>query len=103
MRIDTSVPMHVARAYGLKLMRPPVEAKAPAGVEGAAPATPVAKVEAAPKVSQLVAGQVAGPVDFNAAPKPVGAAEVLQLYTRSADRVEAAVAVQIGRQIDLKA
>jgi hypothetical protein len=56
---------------------------------------------------KLVAGTVTQPVDFvphvPAAPSPASAPAVLQMYTRAADKVEVAVAVALGRTIDLKA
>jgi len=50
---------------------------------------------------------VSKPVDFDGVPAPRRAAtaaptNVLQLYTRAADRVEAAVAIQLGRSIDVQ-
>ena len=78
-------PMHIARAYGVQ------------------PTAPLAQTQAA---RQLVAGNVSQAVSFDAAqavrsagsPSPA----VFQMYTRAADRVEAAVGVQIGRSIDVK-
>lgn len=81
MRIDSALPMHIARAYALK------------------PAAPAQPVQAATK---LVAGRVDKPVDFNAATPAQGPSNVFQLYNRAADKVEAAVAVQVGRQLDVK-
>ena len=50
---------------------------------------------------KLVAGSVAQPVNFDAAAQ-AGVARGLQMYTRAADRVEAAVRIELGRAIDLK-
>lgn len=83
MRIDSALPMHIARAYSLK----------PAAAPVVKPQTPT---------TQLVAGRVDKPVDFSASPPTRGAMEAFQLYNRAADRVEAAVGIQVGRQLDVK-
>ena len=75
--------MHIARAYTAAGQPPPA----------AAPATPAAK-------SPLVSGTVARAVEFDSTTGPT-AAGAIGLYTRAADRVEAAVAVQVGRTIDV--
>lgn len=124
MRIDSSFPTHVARAYGLKLVRPAESAAKPSPAQptkptapmmptkSASPVTSTMSIGPAPatkpaqpmeKVSQLLAGKVAGPVDFSAGPRAASGSDAMQLYTRSADRIEAATAVQIGRQLDVKA
>ena len=87
MLINGSIPIHVARAYGVKPPAAPI------------PAVPAAAARPAEGVSSLVAGRVARPVDFAAEPAPPGHA--YQLYTRAADKIEAAVAVTIGRAIDV--
>jgi hypothetical protein len=84
MRIDSALPMHIARAYAIK---------------PSAPAAAAAKPQA---VNDLVAGRVAKGVDFNAPAAPMAGGNVLQLYNRAADRVEAAVSIQIGKQLDVK-
>ena len=78
MRIDSALPMHITRAYGV------------------GPTAPAAK----PRASSLVAARVDKPVDFKAAPVQ-SPSNVLQLYNRAADRVEAAVAIQVGRELDV--
>lgn len=83
MRIDPALPMHIARAYSLK----------PA-------AAPVVKPQV--PTMQLVAGRVDKPVDFIASPPTRGATDAFQLYNRAADRVEAAVGIQVGKQLDVK-
>ena len=99
MRITGAIPINIARAYGV----------APA--KRAAPANPVAQVRPEPKVDarepsanvqQLVAARVDQPVDFAPVRPPASASGAYQLYNRVADKIEAAVAVQIGRAIDVK-
>lgn len=104
MRIDGSLPMHIARAYGAApkpIAEKPVSAAPSSQVIGKIAPKPSAHVSNA---SKLVAAHVNQPIDFDRtamplAPNPAGA---LQLYTRAADRIEAAVAVEIGRQIDVR-
>jgi hypothetical protein len=60
-----------------------------------------------PKVAEkLIAGRVPGGVEFNtprtAGPTSLVPATVLPLYTRAADRVEAAIGVHVGRTIDVR-
>ncbi len=68
---------------------------------GPPPATP-ARAACPSDAATLVAGQ-AGPVDFADPGAMPAAAGTLPLYTRAADLMEAAVAVQLGRTIDLTA
>ena len=84
MRIDSAIPFHVAKAYGVK------------------PLAPVAAVKNAPVASSLVGGRVDKPVDFTGSSPASTTPGVLQLYNRAADKVEAAIAVQIGRQLDVR-
>jgi hypothetical protein len=88
--------MHAARAYGFK---PP--ASAVDALKFAEPGAP------SQTVGRLIAGQVVHPVQFDGArtAATVGAtspAHVLQMYNRAADRVEAAVRVELGRTIDVR-
>lgn len=77
--------MHIARAYGTP---PPIRVTA----------MPVK----APPASGLVAARVPGGVAFNSQPAPVATSGgALSLYTRAADRVEAAVGVELGRTLDV--
>ncbi len=100
MRIEGSLPMHIARAYGVPAKsrpQPPVST----GVIGTIAPKPAAHVS---KASQLVAAKVNQPIDFErtalpSTPNPAGA---YQLYTRAADRIEAAVGIETGRQIDVR-
>jgi hypothetical protein len=112
MQINGSLPMHVARAYGVSVTRPVATAQvstaaaAPQPVERAAPTEPLARIErtAVPgKVNQLIAGAVPGAVTFDGSFTPIpGEAPTLKLYTRAADTIEAATGIQLGRAIDLK-
>jgi hypothetical protein len=87
------LPFNIASAYGLKK---------PAAASGAA--NPAGAQIASPARNDLVAGRVRGGVDFetrssaNASVPP----QVLSIYRRAADKVEAAVAVEVGRIIDLR-
>ena len=56
----------------------------------------------ASSIDQLIAGKVTQAVDFNTStlPRP-STSEPFQLYTRAADKIEAAVAVQVGRALDV--
>ena len=103
--INGSFPIHAYKAYG-------VTPGTPATSQPAAPTAPITNsqrpdaYEPTSAVSQLVAGRVSQPINFdsnlNSAPQ-AGPAQVLQLYTRAADKVEAAVSVQIGKSIDVHA
>jgi hypothetical protein len=85
-------PMHIARAYGVS------HAARPSFSSAAAPSSQSAQ--------GLVAGNVTEPVNFDATPAARSSSAlspgVFQMYTRAADRIEAAVAIQIGRTIDVK-
>ncbi|MHC5115359.1 MAG: hypothetical protein ACYTGP_13130 [Planctomycetota bacterium] len=96
MRIDGSIPLHVARAYGL--------GPAPRAPRPAPAATPALQVGAPrpPALDRLVAARTTAPIEFDAASTPASSADSLPLYDRAADRVEAAVAVQVGRTIDVR-
>ncbi len=82
----SSIPLHVARAYGLEVAQRAAAVKA---------------VRTADHES-LVAGRVPGQVSFLPdAASTDRSAGPYSLYNRAADKVEVAVAVQIGRTIDL--
>lgn len=116
MRIDGAIPPHVARAYGISPTRSAVPAPAPA-----APATPARLVDARvtnERIQMLVAGRVPGGVHFDGAADqtaasgaaaqartagvPTSAPGAMALYTRAADRVEAALGVALGRTVDIR-
>ena len=106
MKIESSIPFQVARAYGLG---------------SAAPKPSLARIgEAASRISvgvgsdravsrpmsdaaqPLVAGQVKGDLNLDRPSMPVSTG-VFSMYTRAADRVEAATAIAAGRMVDVKA
>jgi len=105
MQIGGSFPIHIARAYGAK----PTHASAPE--------TPI-KASALPSrldqasndstqpvrlIDKLIAGQVNQSVDFAIASTPANpAGNALQLYTRAADKIEAATGVLLGRSLDIR-
>jgi hypothetical protein len=98
-RIDPGLPFHIATAYGLRPAgRAPSlrVADSAQAVQGSAPAA---------RIDQLIAGRTRQPVDFSAVPaaRSTSGGAPLQLYTRAADRVEAAVGVHLGRGIDVRA
>lgn len=106
MRIDGTLPPHIAQAYGIRPMKPamPVQAAgamAPTQQVGGVSAT--GNVKAAGVIGKLVAAVVPQSIAFDGAsatmPRPAG---TLQLYTRAADKVEVSVAVQLGRSLDVK-
>ena len=105
MRIDSSLPMHIARAYGVTPNRPAAGPKAADPTQLVQPVRPADAYEPANRISpidQIVAGKVSQAVDFDTStlPRP-SANEPFQLYTRAADKIEAAVAVQVGRALDV--
>lgn len=88
-----------AAAYGIKAKPiappPPVDAPRP-------------RADARSGADRLVAARVDAPIDGRGgfdAPKPSRTAHSgnLQMYTRAADRMEVATAVQVGRVLDTKA
>jgi hypothetical protein len=98
------MPLQAAKAYGLQPPRP--TSTEVAGM--IRPTTRRDAVNLSPGVQNLVAGAVSQSASFDApavttTPRVAVPGHVLQMYTRAADRVEAAVAVQHGRTIDLKA
>jgi len=102
MRISSSIPIHVARAYGVTPTR---QAALPAKTNAIEPVRQndgVQTHQPGENIRQLLAGNVSGPVDFASASTPTSPAGPYQLYTRAADKIEAAVAVRIGRAIDVK-
>jgi len=78
------------------------------GAPASAPARRSDVVQLSPNVQNLVAATVAKQIDFDApavqrASNPARAANVLRMYARSADAMEAAVAIERGRNIDVRA
>ena len=104
MRIGGTLPPHIAQAYGIRSSAPAARARS-----GEA-ASPVARIEprdtyepsATSGAHRLVAGKVDRPLEFDGANvAPVRSADVLPLYTRAADKIEAAVGVHLGRSLDV--
>ncbi len=103
MRVDGSIPFHVAQAYGMKAASPASKPVPARPAEALMPTMPSRTPEQVQRTGELVAGTVPGKIAFTpAAGPPTGGGEVLPMYTRAADRVEAAVGIQLGKQIDLK-
>jgi hypothetical protein len=106
MQINGSFPINVARAYGVTPVRTPAPAL-PA--QGAAHAEPTMDVAAPrpidPNLQRLVGGRVDGSVELTSGPDPAHRADearragVYPLYTRAADRIEAAVGVELGTKL----
>tara|TARA_B100001971_G_C18010784_1_gene442275 strand:- start:93 stop:344 length:252 start_codon:yes stop_codon:yes gene_type:complete len=83
MNIEGPIPFPIAQAYSLQR------------------ATQVAKAAVAAPVQQLVAAQVPGKVTFDGI--DVSNVQPLQLYTRSADQIEAATRIATGQHLDIQA
>ena len=97
MTIPSSLPMNIARAYGL-VPTQPISRPTPVGPRPLAPSVVPPRQRA--DVASITAGAVAGPVDFSPSASPAGPG--FQLYTRAADKVEAAVAVHVGSTLDVR-
>ena len=83
MEISGPIPFAAAQAHGIK------------------PTTPTVPVAEASSVEHLVAAQVPGKVTFDGI--AVSDMQPLQLYARTADRIEAATRLAIGRNLDIQA
>ena len=97
-------PAHAAKAYGVAA---PIAAPTHRGtaIDVLTQTKSADATNATTAVQRLVAGKVSQPVSFDPPgspmPRPAQANGNFQLYTRAADKIEAAGAVQIGRAIDL--
>ena len=103
MRIGDSIPLHIAKAYGLPQSKPLTQATGvhPPTIARLTP-TDSFESEQPNKVSQLIAGRVARGVDFNSSlPTTPSTADSYPLYTRAADKIEAVTGVQLGRSLDI--
>jgi len=127
--IGPGLPFNAARAYGLT--GPPGGAGPrsipgrPSGDAGPAPTarptatdptfapsatTAAGRIEPAnapnaalaTRLERLVGGRVSGRVDFTGSAPTASRGDVLPLYTRAADKVEASVAVRLGSALDLR-
>ena len=83
MEINGPIPFAAAQAYGIK------------------PTTPSVPVVDATPVQNLVAAQVPGKVTFDGV--AVSDMQPLQLYARTADCIEAATRLAVGRNLDIQA
>ena len=68
---------------------------------GAQYATQITQEIVATPAQQLVAAQVSGKVNFDGV--DLSEVQPLQLYTRSADRIEAATRIATGQHLDIEA
>lgn len=104
MQISGSIPIVAARAYGIPRAVPSMDRAQPSsgsslvGQQLTLASLPTA---ARPRsLSDLVAATVNQPMTFDGAATPTTDG-TLQLYTRAADKIEAAIAVNVGRAIDV--
>jgi hypothetical protein len=108
MEVSGAIPFHVTQAYGMPGVAPLVhamragEAAGTASISRILPAAPPIGAERSMALSRIVAATVNRPMEFDGA-TTVSPHATLQLYTRAADKVEAAVSVNLGRAIDLSA
>lgn len=105
MQIGGSFPIHIARAYGAR----PAQSSAPsAPIKAIAPPsrpdqTPNGSAAPGQTIDKLIGGQVNQSVNFDITSTPVNpAGNALQLYTRAADKIEAATGVLLGRSLDIR-
>jgi len=98
------MPLHIARAYGFTPAASTNGARPTQTVSSASPNVFTQHADASrpsAAAQKLVAGSVQQPVNFESGTKP-NAAQTFQMYTRAADRVEAAVRIELGRAVDLR-
>lgn len=101
MQITSHLTPHIAKAYGI--------ARPPASVQNAQPTSAANQpqaVNAQRAIEKLTAGTVSQAINFDASSvadaKPQQPMDVLPMYNRAADRIEAATAIQVGRSIDIR-
>lgn len=99
-----SLPSNIAKAYGVKpsAAAKPTDNTSP--IASIAPARRPGAFQSDSTANPLVAAKVSQPVSFEGAAAPrltTNTAPALPMYTRAADKMEAAVAVQIGRTLDV--
>jgi hypothetical protein len=101
MRITNAYSPQIARAYGVGMKITPAP---PTGSAGQI-SSPDAATQARDSHT-LVAGKVSQQPAFDSVsltqPPSLSPSGAFQMYTRAADKIEAAVAVQIGRTIDTR-
>ncbi len=93
-----TIPHHLAKAYGVSAPRPTAPVRAP---ETSARLDPASEQDAAARVRKLVAGGVAGGIDFSGG-EPQPSAPAHQFYRHPADRNAAATALTAGRTLDVE-
>lgn len=94
----------IAKSYGLKAPAPAGALKFPKPVDATQSLAPPGAMQSSARVQQLVAAKVSQPVTFDSpSVTPLNHSPVLQMYTRAADKIEAAVGVQLGRTLDVQA
>lgn len=96
-RVEPTIPLHVARAYGVEHTARRVSVSPLRHADGASAAQIVRG-----GAERLVAAVVPGKVDFSAGERPAAPAAI-PMYRHPADRNAAAVSVQAGRMIDVHA
>jgi hypothetical protein len=101
MRITGSIPNHIARAYGITPKPPATTIGRTAPVTSPQPTSSIAPAPATERIQNLIGARVSGGIDFAAASTPTRPGGAYQLYTRAADKIEAATAIQIGRSLDV--
>ncbi|MCH2132420.1 MAG: hypothetical protein MK116_01595 [Phycisphaerales bacterium] len=102
MEIGGPYPFRAAAAYqvGRSAHPGPVQTSATRPVQVA---EPTRSVNTPAAINRLVAARVPGGMDFDtAALTPVRQGDAFQLYSRAADRIEAATGVQRGRLVDIR-
>jgi len=98
------LPANAAKAYNIRRAAAAATVDGQGPIGSIAPARTSAAVKPAVNLQQLVSGSVPSAVNFEAPRlRPSPSPEVFQMYTRAADKMEAATAVQIGRTLDVKA
>ncbi|MCL4211344.1 MAG: hypothetical protein HRU76_08110 [Phycisphaeraceae bacterium] len=117
MDIRGPIPFHVARAYGVQpalnatkigAVRPMGGVAAPVGPSGVRQVDAtgdLSRVEGVTRsrgLDHLVGGTVNRPIAFDGAATTQPSAGSLPMYTRAADKIEAAVAVNLGRMLDVQ-
>lgn len=105
MQIGGSFPIHIARAYGSA----PIKPSGSAGLVKATASltrldqTSSSAVQPGRTIDRLIGGHVNQSVNFNMTSTPANpAGNALQLYTRAADKIEAATGVLLGRSLDIR-
>ena len=95
MQIPPTAIGRAARAYGVRLQHPAVQQVQP--VKEAPRASQIKR-----SADQLIAGSVRESTDFeSSSANPAKIKNVLQMYSRAADKIEVATQVSVGRSLDV--